>query len=173
MLIGYSHHISTYIHTRHAYIHRRTHILGVCILIHMRCTYIRTHAHVDICMSVTCIPTYTTRIYRRTHIIRALITIWNTYMQTYMHTYIHHTCDNMQYIHAHSCGIYTYKVHTHTVYICTKKIYACTEIILNPIFYDIRAQSHPDPVASDESLGKDETGHASLVGSFLPFGLHI
>ncbi len=44
---------------------------------------------------------------------------------------------------------------------------------LNPIFYDIRAQSHPDPVASDESLGKDETGHASLVGSFLPFGLHI
>jgi hypothetical protein len=28
-------------------------------------------------------------------------------------------------------------------------------------------------VASDESLGKDETGHASLVGSFLPFGLRI
>ncbi len=45
--------------------------------------------------------------------------------------------------------------------------------ILNPIFYYMRAQSHPDPVASDESLGKDETGHASLVGSFLPFGLHI
>ncbi len=44
---------------------------------------------------------------------------------------------------------------------------------LNPIFYDIRAQSHPDPVASDEALGKDETGHASLMGSFLPFGLHI
>ncbi len=44
---------------------------------------------------------------------------------------------------------------------------------LNPIFYDIRAQSHPDPVASDESLGKDETSHASLVGSFLPLGLHI
>jgi hypothetical protein len=46
-------------------------------------------------------------------------------------------------------------------------------VYLNPIFYDIRAQSHPDPVASDESLGKDETGHASLVGSFLPFGLRI
>ncbi len=28
-------------------------------------------------------------------------------------------------------------------------------------------------MASDESLGKDETGHASLVGSFLPFGLRI
>ncbi len=45
--------------------------------------------------------------------------------------------------------------------------------ILNPIFYDIPAQLHPDPVASDESLGKDKTRDASLVGSFLPFGLHI
>ncbi len=54
-------------------------------------------------------------------------------------------------------------------------MYACMHVCmyLNPIFYDIRAQSHPDPVASDESLGKDETSHGSLVGSFLPFGLHI
>ena len=61
------------------------------------------------------------------------------------------------------------------VYVCASCIYAhvCISVYVFQHVWIYARQSQPDPVASDESFGKDETGHDSLVELFLPFGLRI